>query len=322
MKYAFVFPGQGSQSVGMLRELAQAHQQIEHTFAQASAVLGYDLWDITQRGPEQRLNQTEITQPAMLVAGVAVWRAWCAHGGADAACMAGHSLGEYTALACAGAIEFTDVVALVADRARYMQQAVPPGQGSMAVILGLSDAAVRELCAQAAHGSVLEPVNFNTPDQTVIAGAAAAVERAIALAKTAGAKRALPLAVSVPAHSSLMRPAAERLAERLQRSTLRVPKVPVLHNVHARPEDSTDGLQAILIRQVASPVRWVDTIAHMADQGVQLIIELGPGKVLAGLSKRIVPDIECVSVNDPASLARALDQASADPGRAHASGER
>lgn len=322
MKCAFVFPGQGSQSVGMLCELAQAHQQIEHTFAQASAVLGYDLWDVVQRGPEERLNQTEVTQPAMLVAGVAVWRTWCAQSGADAACMAGHSLGEYTALTCAGAIDFTDIVALVADRARYMQQAVPPGQGSMAVISGLSDDAIRALCTQAAHGDVLEPVNFNAPDQTVIAGTAAAVERAIALAKSAGAKRALPLAVSVPAHSSLMRPAAERLAERLQRSTLRVPKVPVLHNVHARPEDSVDGLRAILIRQVASPVRWVDTIAHMADQGVRLIIELGPGKVLTGLGKRIALDIECVSVNDPASLARALNQASADPGRVHASGER
>jgi len=322
MKLAFVFPGQGSQSVGMLRELAEAHTCVRATFAEASTALGFDLWDIVQHGPEERLNQTEITQPAMLVAGVAVWRAWCAHGGPEPDCMAGHSLGEYTALTCAGAVEFAEVVPLVADRARYMQQAVPPGQGGMAVILGLDAAAVRDVCLQAAQGEVLEAVNFNTPDQTVVAGSAAAITRALACAKAAGAKRALPLAVSVPAHSSLLRPAAERLAQRLAQTTLRVPRVPVLHNVHGRPERSVDTLRDVLVRQVASPVRWVDTIARMVEARIELLIEMGPGKVLAGLGKRIAPNVQWLSVNDPASLTDALNRAAAGGNRVHASGER
>lgn len=320
MKLAFVFPGQGSQSIGMLRELAQAHQEVEETFAQASSALGFDLWELTQRGPEERLNQTEVTQPAMLAAGVAVWRTWRAQGGPDAICMAGHSLGEYTALTCAGAIEFTDAIKLVADRARFMQQAVPPGQGSMAVIVGLDRDAVRALCMRAAQGDVLEAVNFNTPDQIVIAGTAAAVARAIEQAKAAGAKRALPIPVSVPAHSSLLCPAAERFAQRLRETTLRAPKVRVLHNVHGRSEPSAAALQAILVRQLASPVCWVDTITRMAQEGVTLMLELGPGKVLSGLGKRIVRELECISVNDPVSLAEALRRA--ETGNiAHAAGD-
>lgn len=316
MKLAFVFPGQGSQSVGMLRELAGAHAQVRETFAEASAGLGYDVWDVTQHGPEAKLNQTETTQPAMLAAGVAVWRVWRAQGGPDPACMAGHSLGEYTALTCADAIAYGDAIMLVADRARFMQQAVPPGAGGMAVILGLDGEAVRALCAQAARGEVLEAVNFNTPDQIVVAGAAAAVARALARAKGAGAKRALALPISVPAHSSLMRPAAERLAQRLAATAVRVPRVQVLHNVHAQPEITGDAIRAILVRQLAAPVRWVDIITRMADDRIDMIIEFGPGQVLSGLCKRIARNITCLSVNDPASLDAALQQACADVARA------
>jgi len=305
MKIAYVFPGQGSQSVGMLRELAQ-HADVRATFDTASSALGFDLWQLVSEGPEDELNQTQITQPAMLTAGVAVWRVWRAHGGADAAYVAGHSLGEYTALVCAGVIEFADAVKLVADRARFMQEAVPAGQGAMAAILGLDDAAVRTLCAQAAQGDVLDAVNYNAPSQVVIAGSAAAVARAVAQAKGAGAKRALPLPVSVPAHSRLMQPAATRLAERLRATALRAPRIPVLHNVHARAEPDVAALRVLLPRQVASPVLWVDTVTAMAQAGVTHVIELGPGKVLTGLNKRIAPDTECLAVNDPASLAAAL----------------
>lgn len=311
MKIAYVFPGQGSQSVGMLRKLAQQHADVRATFDTASSALGFDLWQLVSEGPEDKLNQTQITQPAMLTAGVAVWRVWRAHGGADAAYVAGHSLGEYTALVCAGVIEFADAVKLVSDRARFMQEAVPAGQGAMAAILGLDDAAVRALCAQAAQGDVLDAVNYNAPSQVVIAGSAAAVARAVAQAKGAGAKRALPLPVSVPAHSRLMQPAAMRLAERLQATTLRAPRVPVLHNVHARAEPDVEALRVLLARQVASPVLWVDTVTAMVQAGATHVIELGPGKVLTGLNKRIAPDAECLAVNDPASLTAAVAAVSA-----------
>lgn len=311
MKIAYVFPGQGSQSVGMLRELAQQHADVRATFDTASSALGFDLWQLVSEGPDDKLNQTQITQPAMLTAGVAVWRVWRAHGGADAAYVAGHSLGEYTALVCAGVIEFADAVKLVSDRARFMQEAVPAGQGAMAAILGLDDAAVRALCAQAAQGDVLDAVNYNAPSQVVIAGSAAAVARAVAQAKGAGAKRALPLPVSVPAHSRLMQPAAMRLAERLQATTLRAPRVPVLHNVHARAEPDVEALRVLLARQVASPVLWVDTVTAMVQAGATHVIELGPGKVLTGLNKRIAPDAECLAVNDPASLTAAVAAVSA-----------
>lgn len=306
MKIAYVFPGQGSQAVGMLRELAQQHAEVRATFEIASTTLGFDLWELVSQGPEERLNQTQNTQPAMLTAGIAVWRAWRAQNGPDGAYVAGHSLGEYTALVCAGAIEFADAVKLVADRARFMQEAVPAGEGAMAAILGLDDAAVRALCAQAAQGDVLDAVNYNAPSQVVIAGAASAVARAVAQAKDAGAKRALPLPVSVPAHSRLMQPAATRLAERLQTVAWRAPRVPVLHNVHARPEPDAVALPALLAHQVASPVRWVDTVTAMAQAGVTHVIELGPGKVLTGLNKRIAPQVECLAVSDPASLTAAL----------------
>lgn len=306
MKIAYVFPGQGSQAVGMLQGLAQQYPEVRATFDTASAALGFDLWALVSSGPEARLNQTQITQPAMLTAGVATWRVWRAQAGPEGACVAGHSLGEYTALVCAGVIEFADAVKLVADRARFMQEAVPAGQGAMAAVLGLDDAAVRALCAQAAQGDVLDAVNYNAPSQVVIAGTAAAVARAVAQAKDAGAKRALPLPVSVPAHSRLMQAAATRLGERLGAVELRAPRVPVLHNVHARTEPDIDALRSLLARQVASPVLWVDTVTAMAQTGVTHVIEIGPGKVLTGLNKRIAPQLECLAVNDPASLAAAL----------------
>ncbi|MBI3900189.1 MAG: ACP S-malonyltransferase [Gammaproteobacteria bacterium] len=302
MTLAFVFPGQGSQSVGMLHELAQAHTQVRDTFAEAAAALGFDLWSIVSNGPEERLNQTEITQPAMLSAGVATWRVWRAQGGAMPATMAGHSLGEYTALVCAGALDFTDAVRLVADRARYMQEAVPVGQGGMAAVLGLEDDAVRALCVQAAEGDVLEAVNFNSPGQIVIAGTAAAIARAVVLAKEAGAKRALALPVSVPSHCALMAPAAARMAERFKSVNLRVPTVPVVHNVSARAEADVNAIRDALTRQIAAPVRWVETVEQITNNGARTFIECGPGKVLTGLNKRIRRELDCRAVYDSQSL--------------------
>lgn len=306
MSLAFVFPGQGSQSVGMLDALAQAYPSVKQTFAEASAALGRDLWQLVEGGPEEALNQTENTQPAMLSAGVAVWRVWRERGGVLPVVMAGHSLGEYTALVCAGALDFPDAVQLVADRARFMQSAVPAGEGGMAAILGLDDDAVRALCAQAAEGEVLEPVNFNSPGQIVVAGTAAAVQRAVAQAKAAGAKRAVVLPVSVPSHCQLMAPAAEQMAARLRAVSLRVPQVPVLHNAHVRAEQDPQAIREALVRQIAAPVRWVETIQAMAAQGADKVIECGPGKVLAGLNKRIVDGVTTWPVYDPASLDQAL----------------
>lgn len=305
MQFAFVFPGQGSQSVGMLRELADEFPQVRQTFADASDALGYDLWSVVSEGPEERLGMTEVTQPAMLCAGVAVWRVWGDTGGPAAMAMAGHSLGEYTALVCSGALDFVDAVSLVADRARYMQEAVPAGEGSIAAILGLSDDQVRALCAEAARGDVVEPVNFNSPAQVVIAGSATAVARAIERAKAIGAKRAVPLALSVPAHSSLMAPAAIRLAERLKSVTVRPPGIPVIHNATADAALTPDSIRDVLVRQIASPVRWVETIEKMANDGAQMFVECGPGKVLTGLNKRIARNSDCFAINDPQSLNQA-----------------
>jgi [acyl-carrier-protein] S-malonyltransferase len=302
MTLAFVFPGQGSQSVGMLNDLAAAYAQVRQTFDEASAALGYDLWIIVANGPEDKLNQTEITQPAMLAAGVAVWRVWRAHGGPLPVFMAGHSLGEYSALCCAEAMAFPDAVRLVADRGRFMQAAVPAGQGGMAAILGLEDEQVRAVCAQAAHGEVLAAVNYNSPGQVVIAGTAAAVARGVDAAKAAGAKRAVVLPVSVPSHCALMQPAAERLAERLAGISIQAPNVPVLHNCHAHAESDPAAIRVALVRQLASPVRWVDTIREMAAQGVDMLVECGPGRVLTGLNKRIARDTQTLPIYDPASL--------------------
>lgn len=305
-KLAFLFPGQGSQSLGMLSALAAEFPLVAATFAEASETLGYDLWEVVEQGPEERLNRTEVTQPAMLAAGVAVWRVWRAQGGPLPAVMAGHSLGEYTALVCAEALAFADAVRLVADRGRFMQEAVPAGQGGMAAILGLEDEAVRRLCAETAGGEVLEAVNFNSPGQVVIAGTAAAVARAVERAGVAGAKRAVMLPVSVPSHCALMQPAAERLAMRLNEVVFRVPAIPVIHNVHVRAESDPRAIRDALLRQIASPVRWVETIQKMTADGVDQLVECGPGRVLAGLVKRIAREVHVWPVYDPATLRAAL----------------
>jgi [acyl-carrier-protein] S-malonyltransferase len=307
MKLAFVFPGQGSQSVGMLNALAAEFPVVKQTFAEASQVLGKDLWQLVEQGPEEKLNQTEITQPAMLAAGVATWRAWLAAHGPRPQYLAGHSLGEYSALVCAEALDFAEAMKLVADRARFMQQAVPAGQGAMAAILGMEDDAVRKLCEQAAQGEVLEAVNFNSPGQVVIAGAAAAVTRAVDQSKAAGAKRAVLLPVSVPSHCRLMHPAAQQMAERLKQAQIRAPQIPVLHNTHVLAESDPQAIRNALVRQIESPVRWVETIQKMAADGVTRIVECGPGKVLAGLNKRIVKTVETLPVYDPVTLREALD---------------
>lgn len=303
---AIVFPGQGSQSLGMLSELAAGEPLINETFKQASDVLGYDLWRLAQDGPEDELNRTDKTQPAMLAAGVAVWRAWQHAGGAVPGVVAGHSLGEYTALVCAGAMQFTDAVALVEERGRCMQSAVPAGVGAMAAILGLDDATITDVCVRAADTEVVAPVNFNSPGQVVIAGNAAAVQRAMELAKEAGAKRALPLAVSVPSHCSLMQPAAEQFAERLAQTVITTPSILVMQNVDAKLHDEPDVIRENLKKQLYCPVQWVLTVQNLGARGVTRIVEAGPGKVLAGLGKRIDKSIANAAVYDPDSLAAAL----------------
>jgi len=310
MTLAFVFPGQGSQSVGMLNALAAEFPIVQQTFAEASQALGYDLWRLVEQGPEAKLNQTEVTQPAMLAAGVATWRVWIVNNGPRPQCMAGHSLGEYSALVCAEALDFSEAVKLVADRARFMQQAAPAGQGGMAAILGLDDAAVRQLCARAAQGEILDAVNFNSPGQVVIAGTATAVARAVEQSKAAGAKRAVILPVSVPAHCRLMHPAALAMTERLKQVSLRAPTIPVIHNTHVQVESEPEAIRDALVRQIESPVRWVETIEKMAAEGVGRLVECGPGKVLAGLNKRIVKTIETLPVFDPPTLREALARVS------------
>jgi [acyl-carrier-protein] S-malonyltransferase len=306
MSLGFVFPGQGSQSVGMLGELGANRNEVRDTFGEASDALGFDLWKLAQEGPEDELNQTQKTQPAMLTAGVAVWRVWLASGGATPSVMAGHSLGEYSALVCAGAIDFADAVKLVADRGRFMQEAVPVGQGGMAAIIGLDDDAVRALCEQAVESDVLSPVNFNAPGQVVIAGSKAAVDRAVEQAKAAGAKRAIPLPVSVPSHCALMAPAAEQMRERLAGVAIQAPSIPVIHNVHVGAETSADAIRDALVKQIESPVRWVETINKIAADGVMTLIESGPGKVLAGLNRRINKETSTLPVFDEASLKEGL----------------
>jgi len=303
---AIVFPGQGSQSIGMLAELAGAYPEIEATFAEASNALGYDLWALTQQGPESDLNQTDRTQPAMLAAGVAVWRVWCKQGGAQPAFMAGHSLGEYTALVCAGSLDYSDAIRLVAERGRRMQEAVPAGIGAMAAILGLDDDQVRQACSAAAQGEVVQAVNFNSPGQVVIAGHKAAVERACEQAKTLGAKRAIVLAVSVPSHSSLMQPAAAAFAATLAATEIKAPQIPVIHNADVLAHTTPDAIRDALIRQFYNPVRWVETVQHLGAQGITRIVEVGPGKVLIGLNKRIDKNIAAIAAFDSASLAEAL----------------
>ncbi len=297
-----VFPGQGSQSVGMLSGLAQTFPLVSETFREASDTLGYDLWKLVMEGPDTELNRTDRTQPAMLAAGVAVWRVWCAQGGKRPAVMAGHSLGEYTALVCADALAFGDAIALVAERGRRMQEAVPAGSGAMAAILGLDDADVVDVCARAAEGRVVAAVNFNSPGQVVIAGDAAAVQRAMELAKTLGAKRAVPLSVSVPSHCELMRPAAEHFASHLQQVEIKPPAIPVIQNADVTAHDVPDAIREALKAQLYSPVQWVRTVERMRGDGIGRIIEAGPGKVLAGLCKRIDRGLVALPVFDPESL--------------------
>ena len=308
MNFAFVFPGQNSQSVGMLAELAATDPIVQATFEDASAVLGYDLWELIQQGPEERLNATEFTQPAMLTAGVATWRLWHRRGGPAPGWVAGHSLGEFTALVCAEALELAPALELVAFRGKAMQEAVPRGTGAMAAILGLEDAQVEAACQQAAQGGIVEPVNFNSPGQVVIAGQAEAVQRAMEAAKTRGAKRAVLLAVSVPSHSSLMRPAARRLEERLASVSVKAPRIGYLSAVDATRHEDPEDIRQLLVRQLASPVRWTDTVRALAAAGAAQIIECGPGKVLTGLNRRIEkrPGLDFLALEDSATLTTAL----------------
>lgn len=309
--YAITFPGQGSQSVGMLAELAAAHPIVQDTFAEGSEALGLDLWQLSQEGPKDRLNQTENTQPALLCAGIAVHRVLKAALGTPPAVMAGHSLGEYTALVASGVMPLAEAASLVAMRGRFMQEAVPAGTGAMAAILGLDDDTVRQVCADGAQGEVVAPVNFNSPGQVVIAGEAAAVTRVAELAKTAGAKRALMLDVSVPSHCALMKPAAERLAAAMQNMEFSAPQVPVLHNVDVAVADTADAIKQRLVEQLYSPVLWVDTVQAIRALGVEVIVEAGPGKVLAGLIKRIDKTLEALPVFDPVSLEKAMESINA-----------
>ena len=302
-KFAMVFPGQGSQTVGMLAELAGNYPIVQETFKQASEVLGYDLWQLVQEGPAEELNKTWQTQPALLTASVAVYRVWQQkYPELKPEVMAGHSLGEYSALVCAGVLDFQDAVKLVELRGKLMQQAVPEGTGAMYAIIGLDNDAIINACKQAEQGEVVSAVNFNSPGQVVIAGAKAAVERAAALCKEAGAKRALPLAVSVPSHCALMKPAADQLSVSLESITLKAPVVAVLNNVDVKAETDAVAIRNALVRQLYSPVRWTETVEKMAQNGIEVLVEVGPGKVLNGLTKRIVDSLQAVSVNDVKSL--------------------
>ncbi|MEZ3184129.1 ACP S-malonyltransferase [Pseudomonas sp. LM13] len=300
---AFVFPGQGSQSLGMLAELGAQQSVIIDTFAEASAALGYDLWALTQQGPEEQLNQTDKTQPAILAASVALWRLWQAEGGARPAFVAGHSLGEYSALVAAGSLPFADAVKLVELRGQLMQQAVPAGQGGMAAILGLEDADVLAACTEAAQGEVVSAVNFNAPGQVVIAGSAAAVERAIETCKAKGAKRAMALPVSVPSHCDLMRPAAERFAASVEAIAWQAPQIPLVQNVSAAVVADLDTLKRDLLAQLYSLVRWVESMVVLGDRGVTSLVECGPGKVLSGLNKRCVKGVSTYNLDTPEAFA-------------------
>lgn len=306
MAKAFIFPGQGSQSIGMLAELAASYPVVQQTFSQASEALDYDLWDLVQNGSADELNSTDKTQPAMLAAGVAVWSVWNEKQAEKPVIMAGHSLGEYTALVCAGVIKFNDAIQLVRDRGLYMQAAVAAGEGAMAAILGLDDDAVIKVCDTSAQGEVVEAVNFNSPGQVVIAGQAAAVSRAIEAASEAGAKKAILLPVSVPSHCALMKPAAEKLQQRLSLIEFQKPEINVVNNVDANVVDDVDQIKDALTRQLYQPVRWVDCVNKMMELGATDFVECGPGKVLAGLSKRITRRTPAVPVFDNASLEKAL----------------
>ncbi len=304
---AFVFPGQGSQSMNMLTDLAGSHPLIKEIFAEASAQLGEDLWSLTQDGPVEKLNQTCWTQPVMLAAGYAVYRVWEEEGGVFPDFIAGHSLGEYTALVVADAVDFPDAVRLVAERGRLMQHAVPEGVGAMAAVIGLGDDEVKQLCAQEAHGEVLAAANFNAPGQVVVAGNQAAVTRLVESARAVGAKRVVVLPVSVPSHCSLMMSAAERFQATLESVQFRSPKAMVVHNADVQNHNTPDSIRAALAQQLYSPVRWTDTIRHLARQGAMTFVEMGPGRVLSGLGKRIEPSLTMLHIEDSKSLKAVLE---------------
>ncbi|MEC9263329.1 MAG: ACP S-malonyltransferase [Pseudomonadota bacterium] len=303
-RIACVFPGQGSQAVGMLKELADVHPSILDTFAQASEALGYDLWDVVQNDPDSKLNETQVTQPALLTASVAIYRLLAEQGIAPEY-MAGHSLGEYSALVCAGALDFAEAVKLVEARGEFMQQAVPAGAGAMYAIIGLDDDSIAEIChdTAVATGDVVSPVNYNSPGQVVIAGEKNAAEQAANACKEAGAKRALPLAVSVPSHCELMRPAADHLDDKLETIAIAEPAVKVVNNVDVAVESDPAGIRSALVRQLYCPVQWTKTVEFLAAEGVDTIIEVGPGKVLTGLGKRIVKSVSYIAVNTPETVA-------------------
>lgn len=305
-KLALVFPGQGSQSLGMLADIAADHAVIETTFREASEVLGQDLWQLCQTGTTEEINRTDITQPLLLTAGVALWRLWNELEGPQPVCVAGHSLGEYTALVAASAIEFAAAVKLVNLRGKYMQEAVPAGVGSMAAVLGLADEQIVEICEQAAQNQIVSAVNFNSPGQVVIAGHAEAVDRAIKMCKDAGAKRALALAVSVPSHCELMRPAADKLQQALEQIEVNQPNIPVVQNVSATVQQTPQAIKQSLVEQLYRPVLWVDCVNSMVDQGVEQVIECGPGKVLSGLNKRISRQLNVTSIGDLSGLEKSL----------------
>ncbi|CFQ90556.1 ACP S-malonyltransferase [Yersinia massiliensis] len=306
-KFAMVFPGQGSQSLGMLADLAAQFPIVEATFSEASSVLGYDLWQLVQQGPAEELNKTWQTQPALLTASVAIWRVWQHQGGKLPTLMAGHSLGEYSALVCAGVLDFKQAVSLVELRGKLMQEAVPEGTGAMYAIIGLDNESIAKACEESAQGQVVSPVNFNSPGQVVIAGNKEAVERAGAACKAAGAKRALPLPVSVPSHCALMKPAADKLAEALENIEFQAPIFPVVNNVDVKTEVSPEAIRSALVRQLYNPVRWTESVEFIAAEGVELLLEVGPGKVLTGLTKRIVDTLAAAPVNDVATLTSALE---------------
>ncbi|MEH6529916.1 ACP S-malonyltransferase [Photobacterium frigidiphilum] len=301
-KFAIVFPGQGSQAVGMLAELAEKFDIVKHTFAEASEVLGYDLWALVQNGPAEDLNQTDRTQPALLTASVAIWRVWQEQGGEQPAVLAGHSLGEYSALVCAGVIDFKEAIKLVELRGQLMQEAVPAGVGAMSAIIGLDNDSIAKACEEAAQDQIVSPVNFNSPGQVVIAGNKEAVERANVLCKEAGAKRALPLPVSVPSHCALMKPAADKLAVALEAIEFNAPSIPVINNADVQTESDPVAIKLALVKQLYGPVRWTESVERMANEGIEQLLEMGPGKVLTGLTKRINRALASAVVNDSASL--------------------
>lgn len=307
MTMAFVFPGQGSHSVGMLHELAQVYSEIESVFAEASDVLGYDLWDICLRGPKERLDSTVVTQPAMLAADIALWTVWNERTGLRPVVMAGHSLGEYSALVAAGVFSFVDALRLVALRGQLMQEAVPMGEGAMAAIIGASRQQVLDLCQQAAQSTVLSVANDNAPGQIVVAGHTAAVKRAVNLAQSCGARKAVLLPVSVPAHSALMRSAVEPFSQALFEVAVSAPTIPVIHNVDLLEHHQPDEIRNVLLQQLTQSVRWVETMQLMVARGVTECVECGPGKVLVGLNKRIAPDLVNHVINTPVHLDQALD---------------